>query len=460
VAFGLAAFTRPDLESRSEAKLYLGSARALITPGQAMDRRLEPGYPAFLGALLAVGLDPAVWTPAAQTAVFGASLWLFLHAVAGGSVRPATTAAVAAAVSCVPTFLITVNGAVFTESISASAVLLLLASLVLLWRSAASAPGGLRALGWLAGAVATSVYLGLTKGSFSFVALAFLPLLVVSLRLLGRVRVRERPAFFAAAALVCVAPHVAVKLWLHPAGTERFVRGGQIVYGRSVYVSRFDFRRDSVPFLVAALSDAACIRLWGERCASYRFDAENRLGEALTLQGESDDELWRRGWRIAREHPVRALAFVPFELARLVVHHTTRGFAALEVPVLGELSRSNAVIALLKLLNLLVYAVPVACGVVLHRRGGGVRSAWWGLPGHARVGVLLAGAYCLAYLAVHGMATAILRMVYPIAVLPLLFAVGAAAVTGARLRRGTARSAGLPTATRADARSVTSRGQP
>jgi hypothetical protein len=247
------------------------------------------------------------------------------------------------------------------------------------------------------------------------------------------VRVREHPAFFAAAALVCVAPHVAVKLWLHPAGIERFVRGGQIVYGRSVYVSQFDFRRDGVPFLVAALSDAACSRLWGERCARYRFDAENRIGEALTLQGESDDELWRRGWRIAREHPVRALAFVPFELARLVFHHTTRGFAALEVPVLGELSRSNAAIALLKLLNLLVYAVPIACGVMLHRRGGGVRAAWWDLPLHVRVGALLAGAYCLAYLAVHGMATAILRMVYPIAVLPLLLAIGAVAVTSESL---------------------------
>ena len=84
---------------------------------------------------------------------------------------------------------------------------------------------------------------------------------------------------------------------------------------------------------------------------------------------------------------------------------------------------------LLKILNLLVYIVPVASALVLHRRGGGMKKVWWDLPDETRFSFLLIGAYCIAYLAVHGMATTILRMVYPIAVFPVIVSIGAAAVS-------------------------------
>src|SRR5208337_4192154 len=120
----------------------------------------------------------------------------------------------------------------------------------------------------------------------------------------------------------------------------------------------------------------------------------------------------------------RQLAFIPFELSRLLVHHTMTGFAFLDLPVLGPFSRSTAFAVALKGFNVLVYLVPVGCLLRLRRSSVGLAEQWRGLPELVRLATLTVGAYCLAYLAVYGLANTVVRMAFPIAAFPILLAIG------------------------------------
>jgi len=284
---------------------------------------------------------------------------------------------------------------------------------------------------------AASCALGLLRGSCIFIHYVFGSMGVAWLLLVGR---RARPSGNPQAylistrtalaavclwfALVAAGSKSATVIWMKvqqnqkdaPAAAQLYERAGTILYGRTEYAKRFDFRTQSLPYLLNALSESACRRVYGAEAAQYSFLAENEIGFQKRLrEGVPDAELFRAGLRNLLEQPLRQGLFAGFELSRFILHHGAVGFAVLDVPVLGGIIHSLPVSVALKLLNLALLAALPFYVFRYFRKDSALRRAWLELPAETRAGTACYLLYVAAYLAVYGFGTTVVRMAYPIA---------------------------------------------
>jgi hypothetical protein len=424
----LALLVTPTISPRQDAPFYLAAAQGYLTNGFAYQFPREPLYPLFLAALERAGLRLDASLACVQNTLFMAGLYFFLRSMLGSSRRPAEIWTSAALVTLVPTFLVTMNGAMYTESVSCTLIFLLLGSLI---RIFGTDTGGhdtrgvaiLRGVAWATVAMLASVSLALIKGAFLYVNVAFG--LAGAAAAVGFRATRARRTALAVSFLaVAIVSWGGTEIWL-ASQTPRlagFQRGGAIFFGRTEFAARFNFRTQTVPFLVNAASESACRWLYYGECASYTFEVENGLGfsESARING-NEQALFERGFRRIAQQPVRQLVFAGFELVRFVLHHGTTGFAELRAPVLGPLVAGSLMTSLLKLFNVLLYLAVPAVVIALRRRGRRWRDVWRAWPEPTRFGTGLSLGYACLYLAVYGFATTLLRMVYPIAPLLVIF---------------------------------------
>ena len=278
-------------------------------------------------------------------------------------------------------------------------------------------------MAWATVAMLASVSLALIKGAFLYVNVAFG--LAGAVAAVGcRATRARRTALAVSFVAVAIVSWGGTEVWL-ASQTPRlagFQRGGAIFFGRTEFAARFNFRTQTVPFLVNAASESACRWLYHGECASYTFEAENGLGFSESARINGDERaLFDRGFRRIAQQPVRQIVFAGFELVRFVLHHGTTGFAELRAPVLGSLVAGSLMTSFLKLFNVLLYLAVPAAVITLRRRGRRWRDVWRAWPQPTRFGTGLYIGYACLYLAVYGFATTLLRMVYPIAPFLVVF---------------------------------------
>ena len=114
----LALLVTPTISPRQDAPFYLAAAQGYLTQGLAYQFPREPLYPLFLAALEGAGLRLDASLACVQNALFMAGLYFFLRSLLGSCRRSAEIWTMAALITLVPTFLVTVNGAMYTESVS------------------------------------------------------------------------------------------------------------------------------------------------------------------------------------------------------------------------------------------------------------------------------------------------------------------------------------------------------
>ncbi|MBZ5589318.1 MAG: hypothetical protein LAO05_12220 [Acidobacteriia bacterium] len=424
----LAVSVAPTISPNQDAPIYLAAAHGYAVSGLAHQYPREPFYPLFLATVERLGLPLESALAVVQNALFLAGLHFFLRSMTGQRRRSAEVWAAAALVTLIPTFLVTVNGAMYTESLSCTLIFLLLGSLIRIFSTLPDdrSMGGsavVRCTAWAIVAMAASASLALTKGSFLYVNVAFGIVGAIAAASI-RMRSARRLVLVAAFLGVAIGAWGVTTMWLASRNPRSagFERGGAIFFGRTEFAARFDFRTQAIPYLVNALSESACRRIYDGECESYTFGAENGLGfrERDRTNG-NERTLFAKGIDKLLHQPLRQLAFAVFELTRFVFHHGTTGFAELHAPVLGPLLSSLGMKALLKLFNVLLYLVLPAAVIVLRRRGCRCRDAWRAWPEVVRLGTGLYVAYACLYLTVYGFATTLLRMVYPVAPFLVLF---------------------------------------
>jgi hypothetical protein len=154
-----------------------------------------------------------------------------------------------------------------------------------------------------------------------------------------------------------------------------------------------------------SFSESACRAKYGIECHRVSFEAENVIGtDALTVPGTTDAQLFRLGKQNLLNHfPIEVL-FATFEWTRFIFYHSTTGFARLTLPGVKDVLHSKSFNGLLKILSVLTWFVALNGILSL------IRSKKASIPATL---ILL---FCIAYLAVYGFATTVVRMVYPIAV--------------------------------------------
>lgn len=455
----LSCFIRPDVTPGQDAAQYLDAMRRFQARGLGLPYPQEPLFPLFLVLLEKLGLPVERFAPLVQNALFLSGLYLFLRSLFGRLLSSIRTLQLALAIAAIPTFFIVMNGSLYTESLTATLVLVLISSFVRLIRNLVlpQANPRLVAAGWLLAALAAALLLSLVKGSFAYIHLLFCILGMAWLLLSGGFRAalvppQRRAALLAGCAwfaLVAIGGGAGGPMWLRlqqyraAAESQLYERGGAILYGRTEYARRFSFAADSVPYLLNALSESACRRIYGEKAMAYNFLTENEIGYQKRIrEGVPDAELFQQGLRNIRDNPCRQSVFAFYELARFLLHHGSAGFASLDVPLLGGAIRSLPVSLLLKLFNvLLLAALPYY--VIRHRaKGSAFRRAWSSLPVETRAGTACYVLYAVAYLAVYGFATTVVRMVYPIA--PFLIVLNCQCLAVARGSAAAAPSARQP----------------
>ncbi len=443
VALGLAASVRPVISPRQDAPFYLDAAHGFLTHGLSYHFPREPAYPLFLAAIERAGLPLGASLGLVQNILFMAGLYFFLRSMWGPSRGRVATWAAAALVTLIPTFLVTVNGAMYTESLSCTLVFLMLGALIraftiVVEQETPTSSWVKRHAAWAIVAAASAAPLALIKGSFLYVNMAFGiagALAAVFLKLPATRRIALAVALLG----VTVSSWGSTAIWLasRTPPLASFERGGAIFFWRTEYAARFDFRTQTIPFLVNALSESACRRIWDGGCAAYTFEAENDLGFSECARTGGDEQvLYARGIRRILHQPLRQLIFAAFELVRFTFHHGTTGFAEFRNPILEAVVASPVTKTALKVFNVLLYLLPLGTIFLLHRRGHRCRDVWQAWPRPLRLGAWLCFGYALSYLAVYGFATTLLRMVYQIA--PLLVVFDAQiALTAASLLRAT-----------------------
>ncbi len=393
-------------EGGHDAILYVRGAECFFREGLHCQYGREPFYPLFLAPLLWLPIALEHSIPLLQNLVFlGASFYAF------SSVFPSASRAQnfwrALGLAFVPTFLISLNGAGYVESISASLILMLVGSFSRILRA-----GQGRSQVIISGLIGffCVFFLSLAKGSFPLVHLGFAFFLFLG----ALFRPRSRLALGLLAALTLAGYFSSGLAWRQYQGKEKvFERGGAVLFGRTEYARLFQFSADTGVYLVNGLSESFCRKIYRERCAIAYFGAENDYGNSLLAKGISDEELMRRGRENIFSDPLRQFLFVPMEWSKFVFHHTTTGFAWLEMPVLGVVAHSVYFVLLLKIGNLLLYFFVIRRLLKLWRE----RENGW--AGESSPALFLSLAYLVAYLGVYGFATTVIRMVYPVA--PLLF---------------------------------------
>ncbi len=415
----IALITRPLLLN-SDEKLYHDAMNGFLAHGLQFTYSREPGYPLFLAAAQKIGIDPLHHIPLIQNLLFLISLSLLCRTVFAERLSTFGAILIAGVVTLIPTFCITCNGALYTESLSASLIFLQLAAMTYVIRGST---------GWRIGLVLLAAFLlsaaqGLIKGSFSFIHFAFCGLGLVWLLITWLKSKKTYPALCCALLLTAAGSHIATKLYLHQqselagAPITIYSRGGAIFYGRTQYARQFDFTKDSAPYLLAALSSKAYQKYYGNDGWQYSFDAENQIGLKLLESGQkTDEQLFHDATRDIRETPLRQFAFGFYELAHYFLHHTMQGFATVTNAQLKKIIESDLFALGLKLLNLIMYAIPIALAFRNLRKHG--VSGWRVLPSESwsveHWGVALILLYSAAYLAVYFMASALVRMIWPVA---------------------------------------------
>jgi len=408
--FGLVLCIRASTSPGHDAIPYLQGAQCFLAKGLDCGYEKEPLFPVFLAFLMLFKIEIAKLVPLAQNLLFLLSTYLALTQVMRGP-QARRRFRTALAISFVPTFLVTMNGAIYTESLSASLTLLQLALLFRILDRPVSSKLQLGAvilgLGLLSGA------LTLIKGTYFFIEILFGVLLLATLSLmkLRKTRTLRTLPLLAASAAIAFAPPLAKALWnlagASSAEAGSFGRGGIILYGRTEYAKHFSFKRDSLPFLANALSEKLCLRLYDKRCNDFGFRVENSIGyEMLRDAKHSDTELFELGKRNILEQPILQATFAFFEWARFIFHHGTTGFAQLEAPLIGPVIHSTPFNLLLKLANLLIYV-----GLFLIPFKKGMRSS---------LALQTIALFCVAYILPYGFATTVVRMIYPVAPLLLI----------------------------------------
>jgi len=424
----LALFVTPVVSPQQDAPIYLAAAQGYLAHGLASQYAREPLYPLFLAALERGGVPLTGALAVVQNALFLAGLWFFVRPLLGPRRSAAATWTAAALITLVPTFLVTVNGAMYTESLSCTAIFVMLGSLVRLLGAGGGGRGARRpalaaAAGWTVAAMLASAALALLKGAFLYVNVAFGIAGALAAALVRAPRAR-RAALAGALLGVAAAAWGGTAAWLssRTPPLAGFDRRGWILFGRAEYAGRFDFAVQTVPYLLNALSESACWWAYGAECASYTFEAENAYGLAESARvGGDDTAVFRNGLRTLAKHPVRETLFAGFELTRFVLHHGTTGFARARARALDLVLASEATALGLKLFNLALYLVPLFVVWRVRSQRGSPAAIWRAWPGEVRLAVALAGLYSCVYLAVYGFATTAVRMVYPIAPLVVVF---------------------------------------
>lgn len=140
-------FVRPNLtEHNNDAFLYITAADCYLHQGLSCSHDREPVFPLFLATLKGLGISLPIFLPLIQNLIFLFALWFLIAAWRGGpaqaSLRPALV------VALLPTFLISMNGAAYTESISASLVCVMLGAFLRLC-SAEKTPPSRASWAWL-----------------------------------------------------------------------------------------------------------------------------------------------------------------------------------------------------------------------------------------------------------------------------------------------------------------------
>jgi hypothetical protein len=417
-------FIRPDLSRGHDELLYLTAAENFAARGLDYSYTREPFYPLFLAALKTAGIDPVAWIALIQNAAFLGALYFFLCSLLGQTQSRAASLLLAAATTLIPTFLVPMNGSLYTESLSATFIFLMLGACN---RISANPPRPATA-GYLTLALLSSMALGLIKGTFSFIHIAF-ALLAGAWLLIAKRRARKTPADTRAPVgklvfvliLIAAGSQLGSGLWLRLQQSRSaeplavYSRGGVVLYGRTEYAKNFDFATQSVPFLVCAVSISAYRKLYADNGYQYTFDAENTLGYDKLAKSD-DATLFKLGLENIASQPLRQCFFSLFELARFPIHHTNAGFASLHIPEFSAFYHSSVVAMLLKLFNaLLLLSIPF----YLWRKGLTKIATKSVSPDDPVVsGTALYLIYVIAYLSVYSFASTIARMVYPIA--PLL----------------------------------------
>ncbi len=406
--FFLVAKVVPDLrQGEHDAYLYELAGRCFHEHGLGCAHDREPFFPIVLSLLLHSGLELSQALPVFQNVFFLFSVFVLLS-VALPAWHWSRRLGSALAVALVPTFLIPMNGAAYTESVSASLVCLFVACSV-------AFVSGRRVTAFLftGGLVLAAFALNLTKGSFSFVHC-----LVAIFFVLGAFLWREKKLRFLALAVIVGFSSLAttpLRAWIF-GQNGMYSRGGAVLFGRTEYAERFDFSRNSWPYFLNGLSEGACARIYGALCKEYAFGAENYLGNSRFAEGVSDEQLFRDGIKNILEHPLRQLIFIPFEWTKLILHHGTTGFARLEAGLVGAIVHSFPLTLALKILNLLLYVV-FFYALVRNLR------LWLKKPDLASLPTYAIFIYLGSYLGVYGFVTTVIRMAYPVAPLFLLFVI-------------------------------------
>lgn len=409
---------RSDIRLGHDSLNYISQGKCFLSDSLICNHVSEPGYGAFIALIMVVNGNIASIVPVVQNLLFLMALVFYVHACFNnGRLNRHMVIRTSLLIALIPTFLIVLNGAIYTESISASLTLIQLGLVTKYVRYFVVGQtdenfAGVISLSHL---IPISVLAGtsfLVKGSFLYIQIIFgcfmsAALLFWKVRRMSNIRIV--PSFLVTFSLI-VSPLVYRYGWslMHPpelAGST-FGRGGNILFGRTEYAKEFDFQKDSLPFLANALSERGCRYLYGEPCNTYNWYAEffGRAGSNSRPIGVSDGDLFSRGKRNIMERPVLQFSFMFFEWSRFILHHTTTGFASLELPVIKAWVTSVWFVFVLKIANLAMYA-----GLFWLIRWREIKS---------KPEIIIPILFFIAYLLTYGFASTVVRMIYPVA--PLL----------------------------------------
>ncbi len=332
-------------------------------------------------------------------------------------------------VALIPTFLITLNGAIYTESISASFTLIQLGLVVRFIRSTVFdyKTGGIEGNQNWATLLAISVIAGATfliKGSYYYVQICFGVGVLSAILIWQSTRLHRVRLLPSISITICLigSPLIYFYGWSllqQPNSVNGiFGRGGAHFYGRTEYARKFNFRTDSYLFFADALSESGCKTLFGKQCDSFGWQQEYygsnfggwnlyRLDDyytRVTKPNLTDNEYLWLGKRNLFQQPFLQFGFMFFAWSRFILHHTTTGFASITLPIVHAIATSFWFSLVLKVANLAIYA-----GLFWLLRWRDIQS---------KPELLIPILFFFAYLLPYGFAATVVRMVYPVA--PLL----------------------------------------
>ena len=421
---------RANISPEHDSPGYIYGAQCFLQEGFSCITGREPGYRLFLSLLTLVGSNLLSIVPLVQNILFLVALVYYVHSLfSSGRLSKRLVFRTSFLIALIPTFLIVANGAIYTESISASLTLIQLSLVVRFIRNfvlAEKEPGVAEINAW-SSLLAISAIAGgsfLIKGTFFYVQI-FFGLCLLTILLFWKTNqisnIRLMPSIWITACLIG-SPLICYYGWslMHPPNSADglFGRGGKILYGRTEYAKSFDFNTETLPYLANALSESGCKMAFGNQCKQYVWQQEyygrnstgwnmyrlddyyTRVTKPTLTEGEY---LWL-GKQNLVNRPFLQMGFAFYELAHFVLHHTTTGFASLKLPVIEALVTSIWFVFALKIANLAMYV-----GLFWLIRWREIKS---------KPEIIIPILFVIAYLLPYGFVTTVVRHIYPVA--PLL----------------------------------------